>query len=156
MNFAADTKVSVSKTRMEIEELLQRAGAAKFASSAEPGKASVLFELKDRRIMFELVLPKAEAFATKKVRGYTRKCSPDEAQKLWEQACRSRWRALFLTIKSKLVSAEAGIETLEEAFLPHIVVPGVDGRSARFATLAIKAIQETYARGTPPLLESGT
>jgi hypothetical protein len=45
----------------------------------------------------------------------------------WEQACRSRWRALFLCIKAKLESIESGIETFEDAFLAHIQMP--DGKT---------------------------
>ncbi|WP_210386043.1 hypothetical protein [Phyllobacterium sp. SYP-B3895] len=51
----------------------------------------------------------------------------DQQLQAWEQACRSRWRALLLSIKAKLESVEAGIETFEDAFLAHIQMP--DGLS---------------------------
>lgn len=41
----------------------------------------------------------------------------------WEQACRSRWRALLLSVKAKLESVEIGISEFEEEFLAHIVDP---------------------------------
>lgn len=156
MTYASETSVSVAKSKAEIEDLLQRAGGTKFGVLTDDDKASVLFQLQDRRIMFEVALPAREAFATRKVRGRTVKNSPEQQQREWEQACRSRWRALALAIKAKLVTVESGIETLEEAFLAHIVVPS-DGRSRRFADVAIAAIARAYSSpdGLPPLLPSG-
>ncbi|WP_210205670.1 hypothetical protein [Pseudaminobacter salicylatoxidans] len=58
-------------------------------------------------------------------RGKTR--TVDSAMAAWEQACRSRWRALYLCIKAKLESIDSGIETFEDAFLAHIQMP--DGHS---------------------------
>ena len=40
-----------------------------------------------------------------------------------DQACRQRWRALLLVIKTKLEAVSAGISTLEEEFLANIVLP---------------------------------
>src|SRR6185437_13211207 len=34
-----------------------------------------------------------------------------------------KWRALLLAIKSKLESVSSGIESCEEAFLAHVVMP---------------------------------
>jgi len=64
-------------------------------------KAMIGFALNDRAIRFELELPEGN-----------------------DQAIRQRWRALLLAIKSKLESVDCGIETFEEAFLAHIVMPG--------------------------------
>lgn len=156
MSYAADTSVSVAKSRSEIQEMVTRAGAKQFGSMDDDGKATILFSLKDRRVMFELNLPRVEAHAFRLVRGHKKANAPDQQHKAWEQACRSRWRALALAIKAKLVSVEAGIESFEEAFLPHIVVPH-DGRAVRFATVATKAIHDAYVGGKlPPMLGSGS
>jgi hypothetical protein len=64
---------------------------------------------------------------TRSYRTYTRLAT--EAERLWEQACRRRWRALALVIKAKLEAAEAGITEFEAAFLAHIVLP--DGETGR-------------------------
>jgi hypothetical protein len=40
---------------------------------------------------------------------------------------RERWRALLLCVKAKLESVSSKIETFEEAFLAHVVMP--DGRT---------------------------
>lgn len=154
--YAADTSVSVAKTRIELEEIVKRAGGKRFASISEDTQANVLFELGDRRIMFELRLPNFATFETKKDRwGRTKKVTTEAAQRAWEQACRSRWRALHLTIKAKLVSVEAGIETVEEAFLAQVVVPTADG-ARRFSTVAAKAISTAYRTGGNLLLGAGT
>lgn len=109
--YAAETKVPVEQSRAEIERTLARYGAASFAYAAQPGKATVMFECKDRRVRFDvplLVQKPGENDASRKTR---------------EQDTRRRWRALLLCIKSKLDSVESGIETFEEAFLAHVVLP---------------------------------
>lgn len=102
MAYAAKTKVLPTKTRLEIESLVTKAGATHFGVMNEPDKAFIVFRLKDRNIRFTLPV------------------NPQWA----EQQVRSRWRALLLVIKAKLESVESGIETLEEAFLAHVVMPG--------------------------------
>ena len=156
MKYAADTSVSVAKSRAEIEEMVQRAGGAKFGTMLEPKRAFVIFELAQRRVMFELPLPDRSDFAKKKDRrGWPVTVSAEKQQQAFEQACRSRWRALYLCIKAKLVSVESKVESFEEAFLAQIVVPNGQG-SARFGDLAIKAIAQAYSgEGLPPLLPSG-
>ena len=44
----------------------------------------------------------------------------------FERAQRQRWRALLLVIKAKLEAVEAGITTVDDEFLAHILVPGTD------------------------------
>lgn len=59
---------------------------------------------------------------------------------------RSRWRALLLTNKAKRESIDNGIETTEQAFLSHVVLP--DGRTmGRWAELALHV---AYERGEMP------
>jgi hypothetical protein len=107
--FAEDTKVPITKTRDEIERTLARFGADRFAYFSESGKAIVLFEAQGRRIRFDLPLP--EMGSIEKNGREHRRC----------------WRALLLSIKAKLSSVESKIETFEEAFLAHVVMP--DGQT---------------------------
>ncbi len=102
--FAAKTKVPVGQTRNEIERTLVKYGASKFAYFSEDGRAIIVFEAEDRRLRFDLPLPQGESDKT-------------------AQARRQKWRALLLAIKSKLESVESQIESFEEAFLAHIVLP---------------------------------
>ncbi len=158
MTYASGTTVQIERSQRDIEELVSRSGASKFMRGHDQRVATVLFEIAERRIMFELQLPKLEDFAVVKVgakRPKTKRLSPDQQEWAHHQACKARWRALYLTIKAKLVSVEAGIETFEEAFLAQVVVPH-NGRAERFGKVATEAILAAYGGGKlPPLLSSG-
>ena len=125
--FAQHTEVSVEKSRVEIEKLITRYGATSTAFMSAPGRAIIVFEAKERRIMFELPLPRQDEkrFTHARVgRGDDlRPRSAEKAMASWEQACRQSWRALALVIKAKLEAVEAGITTFEDEFLAHIVMP---------------------------------
>lgn len=108
MAYAEQTKVPVEQTKTEIERTLVRYGADRFAYFTEAGKAVIVFEAKDRRLRFDLPLPAGEG---------------DKEQK----SRRQKWRALLLCIKAKLESVASGIESFEEAFLAHVVLP--DGQT---------------------------
>jgi hypothetical protein len=103
MPYAARTKVDSSKTRMEIEVMLRKAGATRIGIITEPTAAVVIFEAHDRRLKFTIRLDE---------------CTSEKGS----QARRSQWRALMLCIKAKLESVASKIETFEEAFLSHVVV----------------------------------
>ena len=49
--FAADTSVSVEKSRAEVERTLARYGATAFGYMTEPGRAVIMFEAHGRRIL---------------------------------------------------------------------------------------------------------
>lgn len=68
MRYAAKTSVPVSSSRSEIEDILARYGATKFAYFSEDSRACVAFELGEKRIRFVLPLPdkQSEEFRTKK------------------------------------------------------------------------------------------
>lgn len=130
MAYAARTEVSVDKSRTEIERTLKRYGADRFAYFTESDRAIVVFEAKNRRIRFDLPVPKAN-------------------DSKGEQLQRSRWRALLLCIKAKLEAVDSKIETFEEAFLAHVVLP--DGITVGQHTQ--KAIETAYSGGSMvPLL----
>jgi hypothetical protein len=107
-SYAARTKVSPDKSRDEIRRLVTGYGAERFATLDEPGRAVVLFEAHDRRVRFVLPLPDPSTARSKAAH---------------EQALRQRWRALTLAIKAKLESVQSRIETFEEAFYAHVVMP---------------------------------
>ncbi len=127
--FAQGTKVPVDQTRLEIERTLRRYGADRFMNFVESGRAGIVFELADRRVRFDLKLPTDD---------------DDRARK--EQ--RRLWRALLLCIKSKLESVDSGIESFEEAFLSHVVMP--DGKTV--ADHALPAVKAIYQSGEMALL----
>lgn len=122
--YAADTSVSVEKTRAEIETLLTRFGAQRFAYMTDEAGAKIGFTIADRSVRFELPLESrtAKKFTEYWARGgYWKTRTADAALREWEQSCRSRWRALLLCIKAKLEACAVGITTFEQEFLAHIV-----------------------------------
>lgn len=128
MPFAEKTNVPVSRTRDQIERMVRKYGAASFTGFGVMQQGLLVqlaFSMAGRSILFKMTLP-------------------DSPQKE-----RSIWRALLLTIKGKLESAERGIETFDEAFLANTVLPG--GRTVSEEVLP--AIEAQYQGGAPvPLL----
>lgn len=130
MAYADKTRVPVSQTRSEIEQLLERNRAKQFGTAVDYDilSARVQFRLHDGIVRFVIALPDP-----KKLGNGTR----------LEQAERQRWRALLLVIKAKLESVENSIETFEEAFLSNIVMPN----DQTVAQIVRPAIAESYKTG---------
>jgi hypothetical protein len=145
--FAEGTEVSVEKSKGEIEGLISRAGADEFASGTRPGQAMIQFKLQGRVIRFLLPLPNKDDPKFQKCGRYnTTQRTPEAVYKAWEQACREKWRALFLSIKAKLYSVECGIEQFDSAFMAQVVMP--NGKTME--ELAVPMIKQAYERGTMP------
>lgn len=125
--YAAGTKTSIEASESQIKKMLQREGATRIAILEEPDRAIVAFELKERSIRFNLPLPsrKDQRFTMARVNQHRAMVHRSEgaAADLWVQACRERWRQLHLCIKAKLESIAQNIETFDEAFLAHVVMP---------------------------------
>lgn len=129
MTYAERTKVPVSKSKMDIEKLVKRYDAEAFGIMEIRGQTQVAFSINDRNILFKMPV-----------------------ENITDQQLRSMWRALLLTIRGKLESAERGIETFEEAFLANIVMP--DGQTVADHTLP--AISNRYeTQSNIPLLGRG-
>lgn len=131
--FAEKTRVPVSQTRAEIEQLLERHKARQYGTAVdyELRTARVQFRLHDRIVRFSITLPDA-----KKLGEGVR----------FERAERQRWRALLLVIKAKLESVENSIETFEHAFLGQIVMPN----DQTVADIVLPQIAESYKSGKMP------
>lgn len=120
--FARDTSVSVSRSKAEIEQTIERYGAGQFMSGWSGNRALIGFTSENRQIRFVLELPEKDSSEfTETPTGKAR--SSDAALKAWEQACRQRWRALNLVIKAKLEAVESGISVFEDEFMANIVMP---------------------------------
>ena len=130
MTYAASTSVPVDRTRSEIERTLMRYGAKGFAYGTEADRAMVGFQTAERRIRFVLPLVRSQ----------------QQSQAQYDQMTRSRWRALLLSIKAKLEAVESGIETFDEAFMSHIVMP--NGQT--MAEHSLPYIREAYSTGKMP------
>lgn len=124
MAYAERTKTPVGQTRAEIERLLKGAKAVRIVTMDEPHELVVMFMLADRLI--KITVPFAKAVD--------------------DQTRRARWRALLLTIKAKREAVESGIETVEDAFLAHVVMP--DGQT--MGEWAKPSLRLAYEKGQMP------
>jgi len=125
MPFAEGTTVSVAKSRAEIESLVSKYGATRFAGGWTETGAAINFVANNRLVRFSLPLPTKD---NKRVRARALRLSRtnysiDQAalDRAIDEETRRRWRCLLLAIKSKLEVVETGIETFEQAFLANIV-----------------------------------
>lgn len=153
MSYATGTEVSVQKTRIEIEELLRKWKCERQATMLEPAKAVVYFQVKQWHVQFTMPLPTAaEAAKQRDKRSGWRSLTTQQQERWLDQRHREKWRALLLTIKAKLVSVESGVESFEEAFLAHLVLPGGETVGQK----ALPAIAEAVKSGKPPVLMLGS
>lgn len=144
--YAADTSVSVSASKVEIERILERYGASQFMSGWDAERALIAFSMNQRQIRFVLQMPRRdEKRFTHHSRGAR---TPEAATKEWEQACRQRWRALALVIKAKLEAVESGISVFDDEFMANIVLPNGNTVSQEITPRLIAA----YSGGGMPSL----
>ena len=149
MAYAEKTAVSVAKTKADIEELIQKAGAGQFVSGYKEDVAVIGFSLDNRQILFLLPLTDKQDRIFWSTPEQQRKRTEKQAYEAWEQACRSRWRALYLIIKAKLEAVDSGISTIEREFLYDIVLP--DGKTV--GEYMAPQIEAAYTTGEmPPML----
>lgn len=149
--YAKQTTVDANQSRSEIERTLERYGATSFAYSKNETQAVIIFDMNERRVRFNLPLPARSEFMQTET-GRSRK-SQTAIEDAYQQSVRQRWRALALVIKAKLESIESGIETFDEAFMPHILLPG--GRET-VSSWMVPQIERAYETGQmPPLLVGG-
>lgn len=147
-SYAANTDVSVERSRAEIERTLARYGATSFAYGWNDTGAAVEFTMNNRRIRFTVALPNRNdrEFTHTPTRGTER--TRKAAEEAWEQACRQKWRALNLVIKAKLEAVDAGISEFEDEFLAAIVLP--DGGTV--GTWMRPQVEAAYISGEMPAL----
>jgi hypothetical protein len=147
MSYAQRTDVSSEQSKGEIEKLVRRYGASKFVSGWDEKHATVLFEMKARRIRFVVPIP-TEDEMTKTPEGQTRH-KADLIQKARDQEVRRRWRSLALIIKAKLEAVESGIAVFESEFLANIVLP----TNATIGETILPKLEGIYSgKPLPPLL----
>ena len=149
MAYAEKTSVSVAKTKADIENLIEKAGAGQFVSGFKGDMAVIGFSLANRQIRFILPLPDKKDNAFWYTPERRSKRTEQQAYAAWEQACRSRWRALYLIIKAKLEAVESGISTVEREFFYDVVLP--DGKT--IGEFMAPQLDTVYSTGKmPPML----
>lgn len=120
--YAAETTVPIDRTMGAIRKAIMDNGATRYAAIEGDGRYALEFDMLDRTIRFTVVLPakKQEKYRLDK-RGYAR--SPEKQYALWDQDCRTTFRAVLLVVKAKFESVAWKIETFEQAFYSHMVLP---------------------------------
>ncbi len=134
--FAENTTVPVDRSRLEIESLLRRHGAAGIATSWDKDRYTLLFDLRKHRVRFDVPAPDAKTYRD---------------TKRWHAEERRRWRALLLIVKAKLELVASGDTDFEAEFLAHLVIGGQTIAERLLPQLAA-AIENGVL---PPLLTSG-
>jgi hypothetical protein len=133
--YAAKTEVTVEKTKAQIEKLLTDFKATTFMTGTNQHSSMIAFSMANRNIKFTLPLPNRDSY---------------RSQGRFEQAMRTRWRALYIALRAKLEMAATGITTFEDEFLAHIVMP--DGQTV--GEMTRPRIAQAYQSGeVRPLLE---
>ncbi|MEO7718149.1 MAG: hypothetical protein ABIY70_18255 [Capsulimonas sp.] len=150
--YAKSTDVSPERSRDEIIATLQRYGCIKFGFmvDGERGVSVVQFEFKNRPVRLSLQKP-TEANDQMKQRAIETRRSRKPADML-EQTHRQRWRALSLYVKAICEAIEEQIVTVDQAFLPFIVLPN----NQTVAEWAAPQLAQFALEGkNPPLLPGG-
>jgi hypothetical protein len=120
MAYASKTEVSTSQSEQEIKRTLKNYGATDTVFAENDSRAVVMFIIANRQVKIVMPLPdRNEKRFTHHSRGERTK---EAANKEWEQACRSLWRALANVVKFKLEAVEVGISTVEREFLADVVM----------------------------------
>jgi hypothetical protein len=137
-----DTDVPVSRSSIELDTLLRRYGARGYTVSSDYSAGTLLigftmpktWQIKtDEVVEIKLTvgfretlrrLEKMEVFRTKRDRKEYR------TREAWalEQAERVAWRQIILWVEAGLNMAASGVQTVEEAFFAHSVLPGTHAR----------------------------
>lgn len=119
--YAKTTNVSTDRSKSEIERNLMRYGASHFAYGTDIKSAKIGFVYKGRNIRITLPLPRPDDFQN--TPSGRKRRNKEDMLFAWEQACRSKWRALNLIIIAKLEAIESGIASFENEFLAYTALP---------------------------------
>lgn len=148
MAYARGTSVSGRQSRQEIEAMVLKHGATAFGSITDEDRMVVAFSISGRKIRVSIQLPKPDEFRETATR---RRRTKTQMEDMARQRTNELWRAMLLTIKAKFESVESGIELFDEAWMPHIVMPG----GQTIGEQVLPNIERAYALGRPiPLLEA--
>jgi hypothetical protein len=149
--YAQKTTVTKNATLAELEVLLGKHGATTFVAGTDKGIATIAFEVRGLRVLMRIPLPDPnEERFTHTPTGRQRHRDTIHAD--YQAAIRATWRALLLFVKAKLVAIDQGLSTIEQEFLPYILLPG----GQTFGDNVLPKIHAAYAAGEVPELLPGT
>lgn len=99
--YAETTSVPVARSQETLNRLLDTMGATGVMIGRRLPRVIVAFELQNRAIRFEMIIPDGKNQA---------------------QEERRSWRALLLIIKAKFEAQASGVTTFEHEFMPYFVM----------------------------------
>lgn len=122
--YAEGTKVPVEASRGELTGILAKHGVQRMAWMTEPGGDVLQFELEGNAYRFKIDRPTLDEVRDRYVaEGGRWNLVYDEQAKV-DAEWRRRWRAHVLLLKAKLEFVAGGDTTLENEFMPALVVKG--------------------------------
>jgi len=111
--YAANTKVPIERSRVEIERTLKRYGIESFFFGTSPRGDGIGFKYNGRSIKFGIPLPKRDEFK-----------ATQTGEQDYKRAMRQRYRVLVLALKAKLEMVDIGLTTFEDEFLAQTCLEG--------------------------------
>lgn len=133
----ADTKVSIEKSKEEINNLLKKFGCHGIQWTWLDNQETLRF-LHDfefngvkKGLAFEISIPD---IGKHKGRGY---------DKIFTRNDKQSYRVVLYIIKSKLTAIETGVETFENEFLSKILYQLPDGRTQKVGDVILNQISQT-------------
>lgn len=120
--YAEGTTVSVQRSRAELETLLQRFGATRFAFGwdAQDNRQVIEFAMSGRQARMEVPMPSEDDPRITHTPTGKRRAESAIAEQYGNET-RRRWRAFLAVVKAKLVAVDDGITTLEREFLADLI-----------------------------------
>lgn len=125
----ATTNVPVEKSQAEIRKLLQRFGVDRLAFGEERDDnkqrwAAVTFQTRALGVRMRVPLKQVSEHDVRARAVRARSKTVDEIRNdMYAQEERRIWRVLAWNLKARLVAVDEGLESFEEAFLPHLIDP---------------------------------
>jgi hypothetical protein len=146
--YAHATTTTKTATLAELEKILTKYGCTSFVAGTHEGDATIAFRVNGLNVLMRVPLPRIteRRFTHTPASNVAR--HPDKVFDEHQAAVRATWRALLLFVKAKLVGVDQGLTTIEQEFLPHILLPG----GGTFGDTVIPQIREAYETGQMPAL----
>jgi hypothetical protein len=151
--YAAGTKVSVEKSKAELDGLLGKHGAGSRGIMHDEARAvaAVIFVLEGRKYRIEVPMPTpsdVDAAWKKKQPPGAWKWGYTQVEK-WkrerlEQLARERWRGLVLLVKAKLEIVRMGVSSFEREFLADLLLPNGETAHQTIGTYMKKLLANGY------------
>ena len=109
MRYARNTHVPVDRSRAALQRTVEAYGGDQYTFGCDnaAGKALIGFKFDKYRVRIDLPIPRKETYSSE-----TR----------YQADLRQAYRVFLLVLKAKLESVDAGIQTFEKEFFPHLLM----------------------------------